>query len=89
MTDAQFAAFSSCWDRWRDEQRMQHEQVVTLLMETRDAVREFVQVMTAPVEETPAPCTHSPEFRTDDNPSATFWKCKRCGYVYDSERETS
>jgi hypothetical protein len=41
-----------------------------------------------PPELPPAPCTHPVEARTDQNPSARFWKCD-CGFVYDSEQETA
>lgn len=65
---------------------LQHAEIVALLTEIRDSFREFVQVMTAPVDETPPPCTHPPERRTDGRAGAPFWKCHDCGYVFDNER---
>jgi hypothetical protein len=64
----------------------QAAQIIELLTEIRDESRALRQVLLEPPPDVEAPCTHPPEGRTDDNPGATFWKCRCCGYVYDSER---
>lgn len=46
------------------------------------------QILTEPPPEiADPPCTHPVESRSDQNPTATFWKCKSCGKVYDREQE--
>jgi hypothetical protein len=66
----------------------QADRIIGLLTDMLEEQRALRQVLLEPPPELPpAPCTHPPESRTDDNPRATFWKCKACGYVYDSEQE--
>jgi hypothetical protein len=64
----------------------QAEQIIGLLTEIRDDQRAMVRALQEPLPEpAPAPCTHAPQHRSDDNPGARFWKCKACGFIYDSE----
>lgn len=59
----------------------QAEQVLTLLTEIRDELRNFVRLMQDPG---PAPeHVHAPA--DGSSPAAAFWVCK-CGFVYDNER---
>jgi hypothetical protein len=67
----------------------QADRIIALLEELVAEQRAFRQVLLEPPPELPpAPCQHPPDVRTDDTPGARFWKCKACGYVYDSEKET-
>lgn len=69
------------------EAQLQHEQLVTLLTEIRDGVRELTQVLLTPLPEAaPVPCQHPLESRSDQNPRATFYQCRACGDVVDRER---
>lgn len=89
MTEAQGDVIAAELALARTERQRQHDELVAVLTEIRDGQRELVQTLLAPMPDLPpAPCTHPPEDRTDSDASATFWKCRRCGHVYDSERET-
>jgi hypothetical protein len=74
-------------DAVRTDQAAQHAACLVVLTEIRDGLRELVQALQEPLPEPQAaPCTHPQGQRTDDNPGARFWKCKACGFIYDSER---
>lgn len=68
----------------------QCDRIIALLEEMIEEQRLLRQILTEPPPEITIepPCTHPLDARTDQNPTATFWKCKTCGHVYDNERET-